>query len=121
MPEKLLTIKELSEYLQVSEEKINVLVSEKVIFAYKIGGEILRFRKDQIDAIRAEIYSRISKADEGTVSEVRRKVKDRFEGADKGEGLDTLRDRIADFFYFNDFYIVSGLLIIILLIMIFRG
>ena len=121
MPEKLLTLKELSEYLQVSEEKINALVSEKVIFAHKIGGEVLRFRKDQIDAIRAEIYSRISKADKITFSEARKKVKEKLEAANEGEGSDTLRDRIADFFYFNDFYIVSGLLVIILLFIIFRG
>jgi len=33
----------------------------------------------------------------------------------------TLQDKISDFFYFNDFYILSALLVIFMLLIIFRG
>jgi excisionase family DNA binding protein len=121
MPEKLMTLHELSQYLRVSEEKITALVDEKVISAYNIGGELLRFRKEQIDAIRSEIDSRINETDKITVSESRKKIKEKFETLKSKGETDTLRDKIADFVYFNDFYILSGVLVIVLLIVIFRG
>ncbi len=121
MPEKLMTLQELSQYLRISEEKIISLVNEKVLSAYKIGGELLRFRKDQIDAIRSEIDSRVSDADRIEISEARKRVKEKFEVL-KGSGANnTSHDKIADFVYFNDFYILSGVLIVILLIVIFLG
>ena len=120
MPEKLLTLQELSDHLHVSEDKINSLVKEGVISAYKIGGEILRFRIEQIDAIKAEIDARVSDSDRINISETRKNVKERMKGFKK-RSSSTVSERIADFFYFNDFYIVSGAIIIILLIFIIRG
>ena len=121
MPGKLLTLRELSEYLGLSEEKITDLVDKKVIFAYRIGGELLRFRKEQIDAIRSEIDSRVSEADRIARGEEPKKGKEKLEtlGAIKADS--TLRDKIADFFYFSDFYILSGALILLLLAIILRG
>src|SRR3989338_3937431 len=55
MPEKLLSIKEVAEYLKISEEEVKRLVDQGEIPAYKIGDTFLRFRKEQIDAIRDEI------------------------------------------------------------------
>ncbi|MFC1480479.1 helix-turn-helix domain-containing protein [Candidatus Omnitrophota bacterium] len=121
MPEKLLTLRELSEYLEVSEESITALVNEKVISAYRIGGELLRFRREQIDAIRAEIDSRTSESDRIVISEARKKVKERLEGADKTKQGVTFREKMADFLYFSDFYILSGILAVILLVIIFCG
>ena len=63
MPEKLLTLKELSEYLGIKEKKVAALVDEGVITAYKIGGELLRFRRDQVDAVRSEIDPRVEDSD----------------------------------------------------------
>ena len=77
MPQKLLTLNELSSYLGISEKKITSLVDEGVISAYKLGGEFLRFRKEQIDAVRSEIDSRVKDSDKMTVSEARTKVKER--------------------------------------------
>ena len=121
MPEKLMTLKELSGYLGISEEKINSLVDEKVISAYKIGGELLRFRKDQIDAIRSEIDSRVTESDRITALEVREKVKESFKVLNSENWDDAFADKVADFLYFNDFYIVSGLLIVVLLAVIVIG
>jgi len=118
MPEKLLTLEELSSYLGISEEKIISLVDEGVLSAYKLGGEFLRFRKEQIDAIYSEINLRIKEGDRIPVSEVRTKVKERHKMF-LDRSSNPFRDRIADFFYFYDFYIISVLLIAILLVVIF--
>lgn len=121
MPEKLMTLQELSEYLRMSKECIRRLVDGKVVSAYKIGGELLRFRKEQIDAIRAEIESKIGEADRLSVTEDRKKDRETLVSLRTQAEKNTSREWIADFFYFNDFYIVSGVLIVILLAVIFRG
>ena len=120
MPEKLLTLQELSEYLGIKEEKITLLVDEGVISAYKIGGELLRFRKDQIDAIRSEIASRITDADRIVLSDARERVRARYSPEGRQEQSAT-NDKISYFIFFNDFYIVSAVLIIALLIVILKG
>lgn len=114
----MLTLRELSEYLEISEEKIISLVDERVITAYKIGGELLRFRREQIDAIRSEIDSRVKDKDRIVVSEARKSAKERVKGA---AGEETFNDRLSDFLYFNDFYIISGVLILILLLIIVKS
>jgi len=119
MPEKLLTLRELSLQLEVSEEKIVSLVDEGVITAYQIGGEFLRFRKDQIEAIRSEINTRITEKDRITSDEARTLLKERQRDI-SGKGPSFV-DKVRDFFYFYDFYIVSSLIIIFLLLIIFQG
>ncbi|MDD3088520.1 MAG: helix-turn-helix domain-containing protein [Candidatus Omnitrophica bacterium] len=120
MSEKLLTLQELSDYLKINEEKVNELVRDGVISAYKIGGEILRFRIEQIDAIRAEIDERVQESDRIKVSDTRKNVKERMSSIRKGASS-TFLDRVADFFYFNDFYLISALIIAALLFYIFKG
>jgi excisionase family DNA binding protein len=131
MPEKLLTIKEVSEYLKISEEEVKKLVDAGEIPAYRIGDTFLRFRKEQIDAIRAEV-SDIEKAKEANAD---------FEGQEAGRGAHdqtkierdvsrmepslrryeySLAEKMKDFFYFNDFYIISLAIIAFLLYLIFR-
>ena len=118
MPEKLLTLQELSVYLGINEKKIKLLVDKGIISAYKIGGEFLRFRRGQIDAIRSEIDSRVKESDRIVSEDVHRSEKvRRFITADKGGG--SFSDRVADFFYFYDFYIISIVLIAALLAVIF--
>jgi excisionase family DNA binding protein len=120
MSDKLLTLEELSAYLKISETKVNELVKDGVISAYKIGGEMLRFRIEQIDAIREEIDSMVKETDKINISEARQRVKDRFLRPG-GRVNATFFESVADFFYFNDFYIFSALLIVVLLGFIFRG
>ena len=103
----------------ITEEKITDLVTQGVITAYKLGGELLRFRRDQIDAIRSEIDARVTDADKFDVSEARLRVKERLRTL-KGGNSTTLKERMEDFLYFNDFYIVSAVVAGILLVVIFR-
>ena len=121
MSDKLLTLRELSEYLHVSEEKIISLVDKKVLSAYKIGGELLRFRKDQIDAIKTEIDFQLKSGDKAKIETkpVERGYRPTAAGFSIGNFFDP--DNLSDFLYFNDFYLVAGALVVLLLIIIFRG
>lgn len=134
MLKKMLTLKELSEYLGLSEEKITILVEQKVISAYKIGGELLRFQKEQIDATRAEIESYARKKHSAAKVPLQEQAclcpAEKTDKDKKKEKLkvpvfkteeETFLDMASDFFYFNDFYLISGLLISILLMIIFKG
>lgn len=115
MPEKLLDLQELSAYLEISEEEIKKLVDERIIPAYKIGGFFLRFRREQIDAIRNEIFSR--------KPHVTPTYKMKLDVAGKTasiESTDTITDKILDFFYFSDLYLVSAILVILMIFVIIK-
>ena len=71
--------------------------------------------------MRSEIDSRVSDEDRIIVSDARKEVKQRHSAHHSVHGEDTLSDGVSDFLYFNDFYILSGVLVIILLIVIFKG
>ena len=51
----------------------------------------------------------------------RRKPQERLEVRSYGKVTDTPEDRLADFLHFYDFYIVSAALVIVLLVIIFKG
>jgi len=104
MPEKLLTLEELALHLDIPEEEIRKLVESGVIPAYSIGGSFLRFRRDQIDAIKNEITSK-------SVSTVPEAGKPHYHKVRHHDVPEKFTDKVADFFYFNDFYLISMLLI----------
>ena len=99
--EKLLTVREVASLLGVSEKEVVDLAESGAIPAYKVGGVYLRFKREQVKNLRK--YSR------APVAQVVPKRKSSF------------KDRVSDFFYFNDFYILAGILIILLLVIIFQG
>ncbi|MBF0217067.1 MAG: excisionase family DNA-binding protein [Candidatus Omnitrophica bacterium] len=115
--DKLLTLEELSYYLGVKEDRLVKLIEKGVISGYQIGGEFLRFRKDQIDAIRHEINSRVRDSDRITVKEHRKSLTNKRKVV--GE-KDNFFDRIADFIYFKDFYIITGVIIWLLCFFILK-
>ncbi len=98
--EKLLTIREVSHILGVSEKEVIELSEKGVIPAYRIGGVYLRFKHHQIDDYKKKIKP-IHKNNHGLKP--------------------SAQEQLSDFFYFNDFYILSGLIIVIILFIIFRG
>lgn len=89
--EKLFNEKEAVEYLGISRQKLDELVKKKKITAYKLGGEFLRFSQKNLDAIK-------------------RPHKKEY----------TALNRLKDYIYYNDFYIIVAILIIILLALIFK-
>jgi len=131
MPEKLLSIKEVAEYLKLPEEEVKRLVDAGEIPAYKIGDTFLRFRKEQIDAIRSEVMEIEEKEPlhakpvldsagrpSHTYTDLEKDIKQREPITRQYDY--TFAERVKDFFYFNDFYILSIGLIGILLYLIFR-
>ncbi|MBI5124175.1 MAG: helix-turn-helix domain-containing protein [Candidatus Omnitrophica bacterium] len=119
MPEHLLNIKEVAEYLGVSEDEVKRLVDIGEIPAYKIGDSFLRFRKEQIDAVRSEV-SDVEKKDPNRI-DIKPDVKDRHVRAQTERFDYTFTERVRDFFYYNDFYILAAVIIAILLLVILRS
>ena len=103
MSEKLLNLKAVSQYLGISEEDLRKLVDRGEIPAYRLGGTILRFRKDQIEQIKSRGIPKVIKLEE--------EPKDFLE-------VNSV-ERWKDFVYFNDFYLVSAIVVVVLLIIIF--
>lgn len=99
--EKLLTVRDVSLILGISEKEVVDLAERRIIPAYKVGDIYLRFKKEQIQEFQKSNKTILL----------------------KNSSLQkySFKDRIADFFYFNDFYILAALIIILLLIIIFQG
>ena len=95
--EKLLTVREVSHILGLNEKDVMDLAENGSIPAYKVGGVYLRFKRGQVEEYRKKIHSN---------SKVVREI--------------SFKDRVFDFFYYNDFYILSILLIILMLFIIFK-
>jgi excisionase family DNA binding protein len=104
MSEKLLNTQEVCNYLGISEVDLRKLVDKGEVPAYRLGGTILRFRKDQIDKLKAQGVPRVAQLEE----------EDKFFEANKQSA------KFVDFLYFNDFYIISAIIVLILLAVIFK-
>lgn len=98
MMKKLLTYKEAADYLGVSEGELQDIVAENKLPAYKIGGVYTRFKLDDLSSFRRRVSLEAGQK------------KDR----------DSVIDRVKDFFYFNDFYILCGMAVAIILYLIFK-
>jgi excisionase family DNA binding protein len=95
--EKLLTVREVSHLLNLTEKEVMDLAENGSIPAYKVGGVYLRFKRAQVEDYSKRIHS-----------------------SPKAHPEISFRDRVFDFFYYNDFYILSALLIILMLYIIFK-
>lgn len=132
MPEHLLNIEEVARYLGVSEEEVKRLVDIGEVPAYKIGDSFLRFRKEQIDAVKSEIGD-VEKKDPGRV-EIKLDPSGRpthpYTDMEKDAKLKkpvaaqydySAAEKMRDFFYYNDFYIMSAVVVTILLLIILKS
>ncbi len=99
--EKLLTIREVSVDLGVSEKEVMDLAESGMLPAYKIGGVYLRFKPSQ-------------------VQEYKRNLRRSF-GTQPAREAYSSWEKVSDFFYFNDFYILSFVLVLLILALIFQG
>lgn len=92
--EKLWTISEAARFLGIQEEGVEQLVREGLLIGYKLGGQFLRFRPSQVEAVKGTLH---------TPSQV-----DRRRGRRSGLGW---AERLREFVYFYDFYLVSATLL----------
>jgi excisionase family DNA binding protein len=99
--EKLLTIREVSMDLGVSEQEVMNMAESGALPAYKIGGVYLRFKSFQIE-------------------EYKRNLRATSNGAPIKEAYSSW-EKVSDFLYFNDFYILSAVLVVLILVVIFQG
>jgi excisionase family DNA binding protein len=99
--EKMLTVRDVSIMLGVSEKDVLDLTENGSIPGYKVGGVYLRFKKEQVEQYkkkRGHLKPEVSQAEP--------------------EGL---ASRVHDFLYFNDFYIFALFFIILLGYLVYRG
>ncbi len=99
--EKLLTVRDVASILGISEKEVLDLAESGKIPAYKVGGVYLRFKREQV-----ENFIKSSKP-----------LSHKVDAPQKYP----FRERIGDFFYFNDFYIFAILIVLLVLFIIFRG
>lgn len=94
MAEKLLTKQDAAKLLEMSEEKLESLVASGCLSAYRIGGEFLRFKETELHRYKNTAL--------------------------RDKQAPTVTEKLKDFFYFNDFYIISILIVLAMLLFIFR-
>lgn len=102
MAEKLLTVRDVSLILGISEKEVMDLAESGKMPAYKVGGVYLRFKPEQIEEFKKS--SKVAPLYKARASPTY-----------------SFKDKVSDFFYFNDFYLLSILLILLIIFIIFRG
>lgn len=98
MADQFISVREAAQTLGISEKKIMDLVEERNLQAYRIAGQFLRLKKSEVVGLQTS----------GHVTEENFQYKY------------TSSERFWDFLYFNDFYIVSLLIIILFVYTIFK-
>ena len=91
----MLSLEEVKNFLQVSQDEVEVLLKNGRLHAYKIGGSYIRFRKEEVESLRQE----------------RNPAKAR-------SGRRGIFSRAAEIWRFNNFYIVSAVLLGVLIFLI---
>ncbi len=92
-----ISVRETAQILSISEKKVMDLIEEGDLQAYRIANKFLRLKKTDVLELR----------NSGNVTQENIQFSYSF------------ADRIKDFFYYNDFYILSFIVIIGLLYVIF--
>ncbi|OIO38258.1 MAG: hypothetical protein COT00_00245 [Candidatus Omnitrophica bacterium CG07_land_8_20_14_0_80_50_8] len=103
--EHYLDIREASEILDVNEQELWDLVHKHAIPTHSIAGAFLRFKKEDIEGLK--IKWRIER-------ELFPHLQATFVH-DSTVGRVTFVEKLKDFWYFNDYYILCLILVVILL------
>ena len=103
--ERYLDIHEASEILDVGEKELWDLVHQHQIPTHTIAGAFLRFKKEDIEELKIKWRIERELFPKKQVSFVH----------DSTVGKGSIADKIKDFWYFNDFYILCSVLILVLL------
>ncbi|MFA5159080.1 MAG: helix-turn-helix domain-containing protein [Candidatus Omnitrophota bacterium] len=88
----MLTLDEVKNFLGVEQQVVEKFIQDGVLHAYKIGGVYIRFRKEEVLGLKYDVL-----------------LKKKKTGASG-----SFRQRLLDFWRFNNFYIISVLVIVAL-------
>lgn len=92
-----ISVRETAQILGVTEKKVMDLIEEEKLQAYRIAEQFLRLKKSEV-----------------------LEIKNAGKVVSENVQLDyTTAERFSDFFYFNDFYIISVFIMLLLLYLIF--
>ena len=94
-----ISVREASQILGISEKKIMDLVDNHKLQAYRIADQFLRLKKEEVLGLR----------NTGTVAN------------ETIQHPYTQSEHLQDFFYYNDFYMISACIIVILLFLVWQG
>jgi len=92
-PEKLLTLQEAARRLGLPADDVEVMIREGRLPSFRLAGNLLRLKLRDVETLRLE-------------RQRRRPRRSKF------------LERISDFFYFNDFYLLAFLILLTLLAII---
>ena len=106
--ESLIHLREASKILGISKRDIEVLIHDHRLTAYHLGDHVVRLRKDEVWELLSQ--ARVS----AELFPVDREIHHNVPVTIQGSAV----DRVRDFFYFNDFYIISFVIIAALLYLI---
>jgi excisionase family DNA binding protein len=95
--EQFITVRETSQILGISEKKVMDMIESQKLQAYRIADQFLRLKKSEVVSVR----------NSGNV--INENIKFEY----------TKAERLSDFFYFNDFYVIALLMTLALLSFIF--
>ncbi len=109
-PERLITVEEAADILELDEADVRSFVAEGKIPAYRIGGEFIRLRKGQVEALKSRL--KVLKHQSVPIYHLSPT------GEPESRQRYSLFDRIRDFVYLNDFYILVFILIALLTVFI---
>lgn len=90
----MLTLEEVMLFLEVDKNEIERYVQKKKLSPYKIGGAYLRFRKEEVQALKKELRKALERP--------------------------RWYERFFEFWKFNNFYVITLLVIVALLVWFWR-
>ena len=92
--EKLWTTSEVARHLNINETDVEQLIRDGKLIGYKLGGKFLRFRPEQVEGLKGLVKP----GAQGTV--------------EPQVPVEALPRRVRDLLYFYDFYILSFVLLV---------
>ena len=129
MNEKLLTITDVAHYLGMPEEAVEELVRKGDLPAYEIGENLLRFKKEHIEKYRKKydfaatvektLANDMMKEQYARVAQNERSGINRTITSNQKSAPYTFWERFADFLYYNDFYILSLIILVLTIVLVF--
>ena len=88
--EKLWTTEEVARFLGINDVDVEELVRQGKLTGYKLGGQFLRFRPEQVQALKDTVRFRPNPTKRPAIRR------------------DSWTAQVRDFLYFYDFYVISA-------------